>query len=164
MRYHLAGYHPHTWVRVRGFTLIELMITVGIVAVLAAIAIPSYGAYVARTRRADARGQLVQVAQFMQRFYVANDNFSTDRAGNNVFDRVPVNLLRSPADGVPIYNLTVPAATLSPTSYEVRMVPVAAGVMGNDACGSFTLTSTGVRGVSVGGVAGTTSQRDTCWK
>lgn len=166
MHHPLAGRHsqPRTHARVCGFTLIELMITVGIVAVLAAIAIPSYSGYVARARRADARGQLVQVAQFMQRFYAANDNFSTDRAGNNVVDRVPVNLLQSPADGAPVYNLAVPAATLSSTSYEVRMVPVAAGVMGKDACGSFTLTSTGVRGVWIGGMAGTASQRDTCWK
>lgn len=162
MRHHPAFRKAH--VRISGFTLVELMITVGIVAVLAAIAVPSYASYVARARRADARGQLVQVAQFMQRFYVANDGFATDRSGNNVIDRVPASLAQSPADSAAIYNLTIPAATLSSTSYEVRMEPVAAGVMGYDACGSYTLTSTGVRGIVVGGVVGTASQRDTCWK
>lgn len=162
----MRGGSPHrrAGARFGGFTLIELMVVVAIVAVLAAIAVPAYTSYVARARRADARGQLVQVAQFMQRFYTANDSFSADRGGNAVMSRVPTNLSQSPADSTPVYNLAIPDATLTSTSYEIRMVPVAAGLMGNDACGSFTLTSTGVRGIVVGGVVGTSSQRDSCWK
>ena len=153
--------------RVRGFTLIELMITVVIVAVLAAIALPSYASYIARARRAEARGQLVQAAQFMQRFYAANDSFSKDRADNDVIGQVPAGLKRSPAegaDGTQIYELTIPKDTLTPVSFEIRMVPVAGGVLDSDACGTFTLTSTGLRGVLVGRVAGTGTLRDTCWK
>jgi type IV pilus assembly protein PilE len=52
---------------ISGFTLIELMIVVAIVAILASIALPSYTSYIARARRADARTQLRQAAQFMQR-------------------------------------------------------------------------------------------------
>ena len=81
--------------RVRGFTLIELMVTAAIVAVLAAIAVLSYASYIARARRADARVQLVQAAQFMQRFYTANDSFSKDHAGNDVINQVPASLLQA---------------------------------------------------------------------
>jgi type IV pilus assembly protein PilE len=144
----------------KGFTLIELMITVAVVGILAAIALPSYTSYVARARRADARTQLVQVAQFMQRFYAANDSYVQDRSANAVLTQVPPGLQVSPSDGTKMYDLTIPTATAA--AFEIRMVPT--GAMANDTCGAFTLTSTGIRGVWVGGAAGSSTVRDTCWK
>ena len=55
-----------------GFTLIEVMITVAIIAVLTAIAYPSYESHVTKTRRAAAAGCLLERAQFMERFYTTN--------------------------------------------------------------------------------------------
>lgn len=158
-------------VRIKGFTLIELMITIAIVAILAAVALPAYTSYVARARRADARTQLMQVAQFMQRFYAANDSYSTDRSGNSVAADIPANLRFSPADGVPIYQLNTsitsvgsPTFTVTVNAYTLTMAPISGGPAATDECGIFTLTSTGVRGVMVGGVAGNTALRDKCWK
>jgi len=149
-----------------GFTLIELMITLAIVAILSSIAAPAYTSYIARSRRADARVQLVQAAQFMQRFYTANDRFDQDRAGNSVSSQIPANLKQSPADGSKLYNLLDLVAgdaisgsvTVTPSDYKLTMAPVSGTSMAADACGSFTLTAAGVRGVT-----GTLS-RDTCWK
>ena len=156
--------------RVLGFTLIELMIVVAIVAILASIAMPSYSSYVARARRADARAQLVMAAQFMQRFYSANDRFDQDRAGNSVFDNangMPANLKRSPADSGPYYQLftsittvqTNHTATVNTSAYTLTMAPISTGPMAADPCGMFTITSTGVKGVT-----GATKTRDECWK
>jgi type IV pilus assembly protein PilE len=144
--------------RAHGFTLIEIMIVVAIVGVLMAIALPSYTGYVARANRADARGQILQVAQYMQRFYAANDRFDQDRstASNAAGLLVPASMKRSPADGTQLYGLTVEATAIA---FTVTAVPLTGTKMANDACGSLTLTSSGVRGV-----AGATLTRDECWK
>jgi type IV pilus assembly protein PilE len=82
--------------RSTGFTLIEVMIVVAIISLLAAIALPSYQSYVARSNRAAAKTQLLQAAQYMQRFYAANDRYDADRAGNNnIWSIMPAAMLRS---------------------------------------------------------------------
>lgn len=53
----------------RGFTLLELMITVAIVAILAAVALPSYREQIRKTHRADGRHALMQFATAQERFY-----------------------------------------------------------------------------------------------
>ena len=154
---------PRTAVQ-RGFTLIELMIVLAILGLLGAIALPSYTSHMAKAHRADARGQLMQTAQFMQRFFAANDNFKLDRKGNAVLGQVPETLLHSPAQGLALYDLSIPQATLSELNYTLHMTPVAKGKMATDECGTFTLTSTGIKGVTLGTTPGNSTLRDKCWK
>jgi type IV pilus assembly protein PilE len=155
-----------TSMRQHGFTLIELMITVAIVGILAAIALPSYTQYIAKARRADARTQLLQASQFMQRFYAANDRFDQDRASNTV--AIPAGLTVSPSDGTALYQMdtSITSAssatfTVTATAYTLTMAPISGRTMAADACGMFTLTSNGVRGIT-GATA--TLTRDACWK
>ena len=65
----------------RGFTLIELMVTVAIVAVIAAVALPAYTEQVARTRRGDAQAALLSTAQWLERQYTLNSAYNKNGDG-----------------------------------------------------------------------------------
>jgi type IV pilus assembly protein PilE len=75
-----------------GFTLIELMITVAVIAILSAVALPSYREYVIRGNIPEATSRLatkqVQMEQFFQdnRTYVAGTGCTTDTTSSRFFD------------------------------------------------------------------------------
>jgi type IV pilus assembly protein PilE len=133
-----------------GFTLIEIMIGIAIVGILAAIAVPSYLKIVARSNRAAAQAQLLQAAQYMQRFYAANDSYLSDRTGNKTVDQVmPASLQSAPQGGtVLLYQFDWVNYAPSQSTFTLAMVPVAGQSMANDPCGSFTITQTGLKGVT----------------
>ena len=61
-----------------GFTLIEVMIVVAIVAILSAVALPSYSEYIRRGHRAEARASLLQAQQYMERAATATGLYPSD--------------------------------------------------------------------------------------
>lgn len=64
----------------KGFTLIELMITLAIIGVLAAIAFPSYQNYVTRTSREAAKTELLELAGLQERIYLNSNAYSPNVA------------------------------------------------------------------------------------
>ncbi|MDH3550031.1 MAG: prepilin-type N-terminal cleavage/methylation domain-containing protein, partial [Gammaproteobacteria bacterium] len=62
----------------RGFSLIELMIVVAIIAIISAFAYPSYDRYVIKTKRSVAQNALLQVADRQQQFFMDNKRFAAD--------------------------------------------------------------------------------------
>lgn len=121
----------------RGFTLIELMIAVAVIAILAAIAIPSYQQHVEKTRRADAITSLTSTAQELERCFTRTNTYENC-----------VDASFSSPDGY--YNIRVNAGS---TSYD--LTATATGVQEGDACSPFELDHRGNRGSGESGEA--------CW-
>ena len=118
----------------RGFTLIEVMITVAVLAILAAIAMPSYNEQVRKTRRADAKVALQQTAQRLERCFAENQT--------SVYDAVsapscPQNFTSS--DGYYTVSIVAAAAT-----YSISAQPTSKGGQDRDLyCSLFILTGAG---------------------
>jgi len=149
-----------------GFTPIELMIVVAIVGLLAAIALPSYQSYIARGNRAAARAQLSQAAQYMQRFYAANDRYDADRTGSQtIWATMPPALMKAPTEGTQLYEISntgANASSATTSTFTLIMRPLTTASMANDKCGGFSLTQAGVKGVTAAGA--TTALIAECWR
>ena len=153
-----------------GFTLLEILITAVLLGILAAIAIPSYSAYVARGQRSAAKAALMQSAQFLERNYTAfgcyNQTSATCGTASAVAVTAPVAQY-APTDGGQItYALSL--TTVTSQTYALAATPC--GTAGtcpagsNSAftdpqCGTLALDNTGTKTAS----GGTSTDTPTCW-
>ncbi|MFZ1324990.1 MAG: type IV pilin protein [Candidatus Contendobacter sp.] len=139
--------------RSKGFTLIELMIVVAVVGILGAIAYPAYQDSVRKSRRADAKGVLLEAAQWMERFYTENSRYDQLRGGGAV-PFAASGLTKAPKTGGPAggyYTITLSA--VGQDTYTLTAAPLATGGQNSDTCGTMTLNNAGVKTVSSSTVA-----------
>lgn len=127
----------------RGFTLIELMITVAVIAILAAVAIPSYSEHVRKSRRAQAKADLVELAQQLERFHTVQ----------NTYSGMSLPFTESPRDGKSYYTLSLSGAATS-SAFTLQAVPGTG--QDKDKCGTLTLDQAGRKTPTEAKVAG-------CW-
>ncbi|MBK8507289.1 MAG: prepilin-type N-terminal cleavage/methylation domain-containing protein [Candidatus Competibacteraceae bacterium] len=143
-----------------GFTLIELVVVVAIIGILAAIAYPSYQDSVRKSKRADAKSALLELAQWMERNYTLTNQYnravgdSTDQTTAQMTSKLPFN--QSPRDSTKAYDLSVSAVTNN--GFQIDATP--AGTQASDPCKTLTLTHTGAKGVA-GGAMSTAAE---CWR
>lgn len=147
-----------------GMTLIELLIVVAIVGILAAVAMPSYNQYVSQSRRADAKTVLLEAAQVLERVYTANNCYNWKNATSTCVATTAEATTQLGALGfVPkgatsgSEDYTVTLSAITANSFTLQAAPRAGGRMAGDACGTYTLTNTGVQGS--GGTAANCWQR-----
>ncbi|MDO9161340.1 MAG: type IV pilin protein [Methylococcaceae bacterium] len=125
-----------------GFTLIELMITVAIIGILASIAYPSYQDSVRKSRRADAKGVLLGLANAMERRYTETNSYvgAAGTPGTPADTGAP-RIFEIPTETTSFYTVTISAANAS--SYTLSAVPT--GAQTSDTCGTLTITQTGAK-------------------
>jgi type IV pilus assembly protein PilE len=132
------------------FTLLELVITLAIVAVLALFAVPSYRSHIARTYRIDAASALLRAAQFVE-----------GAASDSVL-ALPPGFNQAPLFGSAFYRLRVLPADDANGGYSIEAAPDESGPMRDDACGIFTLDATGMRSNKTAG-NGSAPLTAQCW-
>jgi type IV pilus assembly protein PilE len=141
----------------RGFTLIELMIAMVVIAILAAVGYPSYLDYVARGKRAEGKGALLRAAQQLERFYSVNNCYPSNTAncgsaGSSAaaLTAASINAFSGDSAASSAYNVTV---TTNAQDFTVTATPI----FTDTKCGNLTLTNTGAKGKT-----GTESMLN-CW-
>ena len=110
--------------RMRGFTLIELMITVAIVALLAAVAYPSYTSHVRKGYRAAAQSYLMDLAQKQTQFLLDNRAYASTEAALSATAPTDVSKFYEPVQ------ITVAAGP--PPSFTMSLVPKTTSTMAGD--------------------------------
>jgi len=145
MRHHVRA------ARVRGFSLIELLVVVGIIAILAAFALPAYTRHVGRTHRTAAEACMAEYANYMERYYTSNLRY--DKAPDGSDNADPHLDCQSQV----ARNYAVTQATTA-SGFTITATPTEAQQARDRVCGTLTLNQRGARAASgdTGGTAG-------CW-
>lgn len=115
-----------------GFTLIEMLVTVAVISILAAIAYPSYQDQVRRSRRAEAQSLLMDIGTRQQQRLLDVRSYAASTAELNI---------NIPSSVRPYYTITMVAPAATPPSFTATATPKPG--QDKDKCGTMTLNNTG---------------------
>ena len=135
----------------RGFTLVEMMVTITVMAILAALVVPSYQVQIRKSRRTEARTALLDAAAREEQFYATHNNYSITGADLG-YAALPLDV------GSKYYNLSAACTVVNKVCVDFTLTATAINTQAKDKeCATLTLTQTGVQGATGGATA------ETCW-
>jgi|HubBroStandDraft_1064217.scaffolds.fasta_scaffold11520_3 type IV pilus assembly protein PilE len=155
----------------RGFTLIELMVTMVIAAILLGIAIPAYNLYVLKGHRTDAKSALVDLASLEERYFSTQNTYTSLPSQLGYGATPPPFPIGSGATSY--YNITAitvvaavpPTSTTTagtPASYSITATAIGTQLQ-DTACYTFTITSGGVQTATTSVASGSLPNNAACW-
>jgi len=132
-----------------GFTLIELMIAVALLAIVATISVSSYRQYVIRANRSDAAAVLLRVAAAQERWFLDNNQYADDAVALGITGAISEH---------GYYTVTINRNTDPAAGYTAVAVPVADQRQSSDTqCRQLSIDATGLR-------ASAPEDIDICWR
>lgn len=129
-----------------GFTLIELMIVVAVIAILAAVVLPSYAEHVRKARRGQAKADMVEYAQLAERFHTVNNSYAGFTLSGSS------KTVQSPREGGTAQYSIAFEGTQS--TFTLKATPQ--GGQAKDTCGEMTLNQANVK-------TPTAASKPGCW-
>lgn len=150
----------------RGFTLIELMIVVVIIAVIAAFAIPSYQDSIRKSKRADAKTAISQAAARMEQFYLDRKTYTADLTDLGFQQATSAGNVAGEMDSPEgYYRLTAQAPAWGAgcfpnTCWQIIATAIDAEQLKDTRCRVFITTS---RGEKISHNSGGADSSNTCW-
>lgn len=133
-----------------GYTLVELMVVLVIVAIITSLAWPSYREQVRKTNRSSGMTALLQLAARLELYYADNDTYAGAKLGTQPGDLFPAVTQRGH------YLLAITAQ--DDLYYSISASPTTRGNQHHDRCGTFMLDSLGNRNAS-----GHSANSRPCW-
>jgi type IV pilus assembly protein PilE len=127
----------------KGFTLIELMITVAIIGIISALALPSYNSYITRSKRTECRAALMQVMQQQERYFTQQNSYLAFTA---VATGVPMKQFSG--DAAASSACSISAAACSGSTVAACIVVTGTPLRPDPEIANITLQSDGTKGCS----------------
>jgi type IV pilus assembly protein PilE len=125
-----------------GFSLMEVLISLAIILILSAIAIPSYTHHITQANRSEAEIALSKLAVALEQYFTLNNTYKNSTLDVSTFS--PKN-----------YALEITSATT--TSFLLTAIPSATQAKQDTECGTLTLNSSGEKGIKG------SSTLEECW-
>lgn len=135
--------------RQRGFTLIELMVVVAVIAILGTIALSSYRGSTVRANRVAAVGYILEVANIQERFLLDNRSYATGVNALATLNTTP------PSEVTANYTITITDPGGVAPDYQIVATPTGSQFTNDSDCGTLTLNNLGAKGDAGG---------SRCWK
>ena len=130
-------------IRHAGFTLLEMVTVLAVLAILLSVAVPTYQKYLIRVHRTEAVSALLQVASCQEIVFASRGQYDTTRCAPSGLEHYSIRL--EPGD--------------TPASPDFVAWADPAGAQADDPCGSLGLDQTGLRRVS-----GNEVDAGNCWR
>jgi type IV pilus assembly protein PilE len=156
--------------RNRGFTLVELIVAMVILATLTAIAIPSYNQYVLKSHRTEAKAALMDAASLEERYFSTTNLYTNSgtQLGYGVAGpppSIPVGTGYYVISAITAFPPVAPTAAVpggTPATFTITVVPAPGSMQINDtACAVFTINSAGLQTAQTSGGTDNTAN---CWQ